>query len=478
MPTYGSTNVGGASIEKGLPIGNVTNLTATAGNEQIKLSWTEPSDIIIGDQKVAEWKGTKVVYKKNSYPVNENDGVLAVDVQTRNQYSENPYIISGLDNGDTYYIKLFPYTKTGLVTDNNDNRVSATPQAYVIYGVKRLIDNPDTAWERTDDSIGMIANATHTRTSVINDFDDAPIYRDIITVDISADGTINSKLGDSVYNPANPTGYIMTYFPEFWWKRWQANGYEYIQISNGEQDEFNHSEAFYLGRYNTGGNSSAVNSKSGVAPFVSVTFRNSLVYSKNIGTNWGLMDIWRWSMLQILYLVEYADYDSQAKLGYGNTANTDILYNGGCNNLGMKSGTTNNDKKHAVIYRGVENIFGNIWQWCDKLYMKNYYNQAYKTSGSETRLNYYVSRTGYIKKIGYDANCPEIQLASEIGGSSTTYCPDQHLTLSPSQNSEYPLNVGGFYANTWPNGLWATRFQYLGTNSSSDLGSRLLYIPS
>ena len=169
----------------------------------------------------------------------------------------------------------------------------------IIMGVKRQISSSATAWERTDGSIGMVANATKNGGVVQNDFDTAPIYADILTMDISANGTINRKYGDADFSFTNPVGYIVTYFPEFWYKRWQEGGYEYIQISNVEQSGFNHSEAFYIGRYTATGSSSAVTCKSGLANFVNVSITDLRTYAKKIGSGWGLYDVSRFSLLQI-----------------------------------------------------------------------------------------------------------------------------------------------------------------------------------
>ena len=351
----------------------------------------------------------------------------------------------------------------------------------IIMGVKRQISSSATAWERTDGSIGMVANATHDGTDVQNDFDTAPIYADILTMDISADGTINRKYGDEDFSFTNPIGYIVTYFPEFWYKRWQEGGYEYIQISNVEQTGFEYSEPFYIGRYTTGGSSSAVTCKSGVANFTSVTIDSLRTYSKNVGAGWGQLDIWRWSMLQILYLVEYADYNSQNTLGYG-CCNGSQLNSGGCDSLGMKSGCINNDKAHAVIYRGVENIFGNIYQWLDGINIYNYYSYVCKdrnqygsgkTSSPYIKLGYQdASSSGYIKTMGYDSNYPAVQRASATGGSDSTYCPDYFYSSTGSR----VVSVGGYCGDDLYCGLWFADCVNV-SNTDGYLGGRLLFIP-
>lgn len=352
----------------------------------------------------------------------------------------------------------------------------------IIMGVKRQISSSATAWERTDGSIGMVANATKNGGVVQNDFDTAPIYADILTMDISANGTINRKYGDADFSFTNPVGYIVTYFPEFWYKRWQEGGYEYIQISNVEQSGFNHSEAFYIGRYTATGSSSAVTCKSGLANFVNVSITDLRTYAKKIGSGWGLYDVSRFSLLQILYLVEYADYNSQDKLGYGNCNSSAAINTGSCDSLGMKSGCLNNNKQSGVIYRGVENPFANIYQWLDGInisskrayicYDRNQYTSD-KTSSPYVQLGYAdASSNGYAKKVGYDPNNPLIQRATETGGSDSTYIPDRF----GSGSGLYAVFVGGVWGGDLYCGLWC----WYCNNSSGTyaaVGGRLLFIP-
>ncbi len=326
----------------------------------------------------------------------------------------------------------------------------------------------------------MVANATKNGGVVQNDFDIAPIYADIITVDISALGSVYSKYGEADFSFTNPRGYIMTYFPEFWYKRWQEGGYEYIQISNVKQTGFEYSEPFYIGRYNASGSSSAVTCKSGQSPFTNVSITNLRTYTRNIGAGWGQIDIWRWSMLQILYTVEYADYNSQDTLGYG-VCNGSKVNSGQCDSLGMKSGTTNNDKKHAVIYRGVENIFGNIYQWLDGINIgsgpkswickdRSQYASD-KTASPYVQVSYKEANGNYIQTMGYDPSNPAIQRATAVQNSDSKYCPDYFRS-----SSGCAVYVGGAWGVDLTCGLW-----FAGYGASSDtgtnIGGRLLFIP-
>jgi hypothetical protein len=119
----------------GYPVGNVAGLSVTEGNGEITIKWQDPDDVTITDSNdnvitIARWKGTKLVRKVGSYPVNETDGTLILDNTTRNQYQINGYKDTELINGTTYYYMLFPYTEDGVITIDSANRINATPQAY------------------------------------------------------------------------------------------------------------------------------------------------------------------------------------------------------------------------------------------------------------------------------------------------------------------------------------------------------------
>ena len=75
--------------------------------------------------------------------------------------------------------------------------------------------------------------------------------------------------------------------------------------------------------------------------------------------------------------------------------------------------------------------------------------------------------------MGYDASNSAVQRAMETGGSDSTYCPDYFQSGSIT----CVMYVGGYYNGGGHCGLWCVA---RGTSSvtGSDLGGRLLYIPS
>ena len=235
---------------------------------------------------------------------------------------------------------------------------------YEVYGVRRNIANSETTWERIEANYGKVANAVtsvDTIDTTINDFDNIYPWSDIKSCDISADSTINAYIDDPTYDPVNPTGYIMTEFPEFYWNREQKEEdgatYEYIYISR-TQTEFtpNRSKKFYVGRYRND-TSSVLKIASGVTPntTASDSFSNVKQALLSGASKFCLYDISVHSLIQMLYLVEYADYNSQNKLGKGSTTK---LKTGTLDSLKMKSGSLNpTSNSSGVIYRGVENLY-------------------------------------------------------------------------------------------------------------------------
>lgn len=110
----------------GIPVGNVSGLSAEEDDAEITLMWADPEDRYLDDLKIAEWQGTKIIRKEGSYPIADDDGVVVVDSTIRNQYSTNGYKDTGLTNETTYYYMAFPYTEDAISVDGT-NRISATP---------------------------------------------------------------------------------------------------------------------------------------------------------------------------------------------------------------------------------------------------------------------------------------------------------------------------------------------------------------
>lgn len=435
-----------------------------------------------------------------------------------------------------------------------------------LYGIKRKVnDNTSPAWERIGDSIGLVAKATKNGETVQNDFDSRYPWSEIISYNYDViKKKINAYYGDPTFKFDGTNGEVLTRIPEFYWKREIVNGYEYIYIADYAIAGFNKSEEFSVGRYDACiDEDGKLHSYSGYSPSTNKNITQHRDAAKLLSDEFCMID-YRYFMLQMLYLVEYANYHSQSQLGNGiigirynandkaiiaqertntiviatndyfkvgqqiaigttvdgvsickdrtitkiteyskdTTEGTAITFDGepvniaigniihacaqkegGCDSLGMQSGCLANDSQHAMIYRGIENIFGNVYNWIDGLNIQNY--QAYicrnpkeyisdKFEVPYIKLGYVNcnEKDMYIKKLGFDEKNPDIALPIEIGGgagSSSGMCD-----FYSSSEGNRAARVGGNFAHGSLAGLWFWHCSYSSATSSLSCGARLL----
>ena len=434
-----------------------------------------------------------------------------------------------------------------------------------VYGVRRKkSNNTSVAWERIEDGIGLIANATKNGGTVQNDFDNLSPWKDIISFNLDLEtGKKKAYYGDADFKFDGTNGDVYTHIPTFWLKIYEENDYMYILIADHARSGFTEIKEFDIQRYLTGiGADGKLHSYSGLpgADFKNINQYRTL--AKNLGDDYCLMD-WRYFAIQCLYLVEYASFNSQDKLGNGmssmrhyngdvalvaetnanriiintsggnafivgqqvkiggydnssaamrtitainnyednNITGKEIIFDGepiasitlstyiwtgvqnagGCDTLGMKSGCLVNDSKHNVIYRGIEGILGNIFQFVDGINIKDceayicYDPTQYVSDKFEApyeKLGYVNSKKeGYGKTLGFDINHPLIQLPSEIGGSNTTGTSDYYWC---SATGNRVALVGGLSSYGANGGLWSWHLNLSSSNAYWVCGARVL----
>jgi hypothetical protein len=186
----------------------------------------------------------------------------------------------------------------------------------------------------------------------------------------------------------------------------------------------------------------------------------------------------------MLYLVEYADYNSQAKLGSGVTKGSAIVASGTTDFLGMKSGSVDGTNTTSIIYRGIEDIFGNTWQFIDGINAQN--NQVYicydqtqyavnTFTGCYKKIGYVNANSaanGFVSKLGYDLANPLVAFPIELNGSSSTGTSDEYWQYDENRI----VLVGGDFTSTSSAGLWEWHFGATSGHNSFNVGARLIKI--
>ena len=247
----------------------------------------------------------------------------------------------------------------------DDIKGNPPPKEGHIYGIRRLRNSNATDWERTDEGRGLVANATHDGTEVQNDFDNLSPWKDIISFDYDSSQQLTTAYygdDDFTFSPSDVNVNVFTKIPRFWYKRYiDEEDYEHIQIADYAVEGFLESKEFAIARYPYQGSTTSPRSRSGLVPLTNTTGQKYQTGTKSLGNNVCLFDWRALGAIQFLYLVEYADNNSQENLGQGNISSSSSKSNSGqLDSLGMKSGCLNNDAKHSVMYRGIEDIFGNV----------------------------------------------------------------------------------------------------------------------
>lgn len=187
-----------------------------------------------------------------------------------------------------------------------------------VYGVRRKItNNSSSAWERLFDSVGKTATATQNGGAVVNDFDNLAPWSEIKSCNYDlTNKKIKAWYGDANFKFDGTNGDVYTYFPKTYWKIYQDNDYDYILLADYPRAGFKEVDGFFVARYNGSVVSDVLHSYSGLVPTTNKNISQFRTLAEALGTNFSLLD-WRYNVVQLLYLVEYASYNSQDKLGNG-----------------------------------------------------------------------------------------------------------------------------------------------------------------
>lgn len=294
-------------------------------------------------------------------------------------------------------------------------------------------------------------------------------------------GKVGPKFGESGFSRSSAD--VMVFIPEFYYKVVDdaAAKKRYFYIADKKTGDFEKhpGSGRYVGRYNTG---SGHVSRTGKSPLVSITRASARSGAKSKGSGWYEYDYASWCAIGLLYIIEYADWDTQSKIGKGYSSGSSAISSGGTDSMtyhtGRASGT---DGATAVQYRHIENPWGNVFDWVDGVNFNgstvyvctNPAKYADDTSDGYTNAGTRASSSGYISALGASTTAPWAIYPSSAGGSETTYIPDYSWT----SNGWLVLYVGG----DWGYGSYAGLFCFSGNGSSSDsyssVGARLLFVP-
>lgn len=304
---------------------------------------------------------------------------------------------------------------------------------------------------------------------------------------INTSGKVLNKKGESGFTRTNISVPVMVKIPEFYYKIERVGSIFRYYVADGPVDGLSlhpGSGDNYLGRYEAGEASSGtmgliLASYSGTTPSVSKTRSTFRDYARNMASGFQLRDIAAWCAYDLLYLVEYADWDGQKKIAQGLVNNPSVNKTGLTDAMVYHTGRANSSDNSAVQYRWIENPWGNVSEFIDGI---NVYGQSVyictdpEIYTDDTDTNYPYSNiklptSGWIKGLGFSSVFPWAFIPNANGGSSISYIPD--YTYSGPEWKV--LNAGGHITSKQEAGLFFFHAGVTSSGTSNKVGARLQF---
>ena len=332
-----------------------------------------------------------------------------------------------------------------------------------------------------------------TSTTALSRTDDAAGFSD--PVPAVSNGSGSSPFDDllpwsGMVRSTDPQAGELVAIPKYWYKWTKSGSTIKLQIADKAVEGFLVSPAHcdrgdgqgerdvvYVGRYHC---ASGYKSQTGVTPLANITRSTARSGIHGLGsTIWQ----WDWAMnwtIKMLYLVEFADWNSQAKIGYGCGNNSSAQVMGYTDSMQCHTGTSQASRTTYGLgtqYRHIEGLWDNVYDWVDGCF--------YNSSGLHIILNpnnfsdsnggtiIGTPTSGYPSaldiKTGLNNQWP---LPTAAGGSDSTYVPDDWYFGA----SNPCLRVGGNYSQSLNRGLFYVNCS-TATNAGANFGCRLMKLP-
>lgn len=317
-----------------------------------------------------------------------------------------------------------------------------TPSNRHIYGVE-WDGSSTTKWTRTDEAV---------------DFADPVPYVKGANVTGSPFDNLQPWAG---MMKSERIGGIMVSIPKFWYKLTQngigmkiqiatyaANGFQVSPAHMDRGDGKGERDVVYIGRYCCG--TTNYQSVTGQIPIGSITRSSARINIHALGQNIWQFDFILYFTLWLLYLVEFADWDSQLKIGYGCGYSSTPQNMGYTDSMPYHTGTMQSSRTTfglGIQYRNIEGLWDNCFVWCDGCYNdnnglniivnpNNFSDNANGVFVGKQPLSGFPSAFTVKTATGL----PTMFIPTSSGGSVSTYSCD---TWSIS-TSDYPcVSVGG-----------------------------------
>ena len=385
-------------------------------------------------------------------------------------------------------------TATFLESGLTKTATQAISVSYPIYGVE-WDGTATTAWTRTDSASAFT--------------DPVPQMSDGNGGWIGGSSPFDNIQPWAGMTIVNDTAGKFVQIPKFYYKLTKNGSALKIQICQSQREGFHVSPAHmdrgdgsgernyvYVGRYHTG-YSSGYKSQTGLVPRVYDKLDTVRSGARSIGTKYNCMDFATWFTIQLLYLVEFANWNSQAKIGTGKQVayyeDTDVQAVGYTDSMTYHTGTTLTSRSSVGLgtqYRNIEGLWENVGDWLEGCGVYSYdlylilnpsqftsnqseiYQRGINVGDFETLNNKIPSE---VNLLGSGTNAFPLFSGAGSSGSATTYLCDTWQTKS-GQLLIAGSSLGRTNSSITLNGLFALETES-DSYKSYNLGYRLMKLP-
>ena len=371
-------------------------------------------------------------------------------------------------------------TAEGTVSITASGQIKALTLSYAnVFGVCWDTSNSSTALTRltpSTDPYGLVTRSVTTEPvpavgsgSGSSPFDSYAPWSGMKECNLDASGTVTAWKGDSNFSRSND--YTMVFIPVFYVAQKRSGTKQYFYVSDKPKTGMTKhpGSGKYIGKYHM---NSYGCSSTNCSPWVNMTRANS----RRSTPKFHIYDFATYCAIIWLYIVEFADWNCQSKIGRGYVSGAWYISSGGTDSMTYHTGrAAGTDDKTAVQYRWIENLWGNVLQWVDGFNANG--TTAYACTdpskyADDTATGYTnigtLPASGWIKDLTVTDN--GLLIPKTSGGSETTYVPDYVY----SSSGWLVLCVGGYWSNGTSAGLLYFNADNASSNSGTSISARLL----
>ena len=371
----------------GIPPMAVKHKEVKKTDDGFVLTWSDPDDSTYQNNVYCTWGNTLIIRKEGSYPASPFDGAIVVNNTVRNKYATNGYL-DEVDSTKDWYYRAFPCSINKVYNLDDFNKFGLW-----VYSFTRLknesVPSEKIVYRGTNKYYQKAYNDYTAGKVKLCDWENAPfLLKDrLAPCAVNFDGELEyfldrndftKKEDGTASNNSDTTTDLNFYIRiKLLYRRLKknANGDTEVDISNKQvNNEYKPYGCFikpdgtlreyiYFPIYKGSFIDGKVRSIAGQTPMSGKTAEQERAGCQANGTGHDMVTIAELDLMRDLYMLMFADTDSQTALGQGKSNGGEnvgaCLNSGTMDKKGMFSGSTSTAE--GVKFCGAENPYSSQW---------------------------------------------------------------------------------------------------------------------